>query len=60
MELIIRDNGIGLPEDLDIETVRSLGLRLVEMLTRQLQATLEIDRGRGKGTAFKITFPAPA
>ena len=59
LELTVRDNGAGLPEDLEIATAQTLGLRLVEMFTRQLQATLEIDRGRGKGTTFTVIFPAP-
>lgn len=59
LELTVGDNGVGLPEDLEIESTQTLGLRLVEMLTRQLRATLEVDRERGKGTTFKVVFPAP-
>ncbi|HEY9605838.1 MAG TPA: histidine kinase dimerization/phosphoacceptor domain -containing protein, partial [Allocoleopsis sp.] len=55
MSLIVRDNGIGLPKDLDIETTSSLGLTLVQGLVEQLEGTLELDRDRG--TEFQITFP---
>ena len=58
-EMTVSDDGAGLPEDVDIETTTSLGLRLVDMLARQLRGTLEVDRGGEKGTAFKVTFPAP-
>ena len=34
-----------------------LGLRLVNMLTRQLKGTIELDRSGG--TTFKITFARP-
>ncbi|MEW6491122.1 MAG: PAS domain S-box protein [Cyanobacteriota bacterium] len=57
LTLIVRDNGIGIPEELDIETTTSLGLTLVQGLAEQLEGTLELDRSRG--TVFKITFAAP-
>ena len=57
--LTVGDDGVGLPVDVDMETTASLGLRLVEMLTRQLRGTLELDRGVESGTCFRITFPAP-
>ncbi len=53
--LVISDNGVSLPLDLDIETTRSLGLRLVRSLTRQLDGTLEVSRE--SGTRFELIFP---
>jgi PAS domain S-box-containing protein len=53
-ELIVKDDGIGLPEDLEFENMDSLGLKLVNSLITQLEGELEVDRGRG--TEFKITF----
>jgi PAS domain S-box-containing protein len=53
--LVVGDNGVGLPPELDIETSSSLGLQLVNILVRQLQGSLEIDRH--KGATFKLTFP---
>ena len=55
LTLIVRDNGIGIPEDFDLETTHSLGLTLVQGLVEQLEGTIELDRNRG--TEFKITFP---
>lgn len=52
--LIVSDNGIGLPNNFNIENAATLGLRLVRMLTRQLKGVLEIDRHRG--TRFKLGF----
>ncbi len=57
LTLIVRDNGIGIPEELDIETATSLGLTLVQGLAEQLEGRLELDRTQG--TKFKITFAAP-
>ncbi|HEY9600595.1 MAG TPA: histidine kinase dimerization/phosphoacceptor domain -containing protein [Allocoleopsis sp.] len=55
LTLIVRDNGVGLPEDFDLETPHSLGLTLVYELVEQLEGTLDLDRSRG--TEFRITFP---
>ncbi|MFP4490544.1 MAG: sensor histidine kinase [Spirochaetaceae bacterium] len=53
--LSVRDNGVGLPEDFDIETGNSLGMRLIQGLTQQIDGTLQFSKE--KGTAFFITFP---
>jgi PAS domain S-box-containing protein len=52
--LIVRDSGKGLPKDFDFSTTKSLGLRLVNVLTDQLEGTLEIDCR--SGTEFRISF----
>ncbi|MEB3886101.1 PAS domain S-box protein [Lyngbya sp. CCY1209] len=53
--LIVRDNGVGLPEGLDIRNVESLGMELIWTLTDQIEGTLELLEVR-EGTAFKLTF----
>jgi PAS domain S-box-containing protein len=53
--LTIKDKGIGLPLDLDIKAVESLGLQLVRILTEQLEGTLELNCRFG--TEFRIRFP---
>jgi PAS domain S-box-containing protein len=52
--LSISDNGIGIPEDLDIEDLDSLGLQLVTTLVDQLDGKLELKRNNG--TEFTIKF----
>jgi PAS domain S-box-containing protein len=52
--LVVHDNGIGFPEDLDFRHTASLGLQLVYNLTNQLQGT--IDLNRQPGSTFTITF----
>jgi PAS domain S-box-containing protein len=55
-ELVFRDNGIGLPDEIDLDRCTSLGLKIVSMLAQdQLQGTIDIHRGNG--TAFIIRFP---
>ncbi len=53
--LVISDNGVGLPPAVTPAHTATLGLQLVDMLTRQLKGHLELDR-RG-GTTFTLTFP---
>lgn len=54
IHLSVTDNGVGLPEGFDWKLVNSLGLRLVQMLTRQIDAEVEVDGG--DGTRFEIVF----
>lgn len=53
--LRVRDNGVGLPAGLVWRQSRSLGLRLVQILTGQLHGTVETVTGTG--TEFRVTFP---
>ena len=54
--LTISDNGIGLDSNYELETSKSLGLRLVKSLTEQLQGKHEIITGENLGTKFEFTF----
>jgi len=54
LKLVISDNGVGLPENLDMENVETLGLKMVTILVNQLKGTLEVHRI--SGTEFKIIF----
>jgi len=54
-EMVVSDNGIGIPADFDIAKTKSLGLQLIHTLTEhQLQGRLSLDRTNG--TTFHITF----
>lgn len=52
--LIIKDDGIGIPEDIDFGTTSSLGLKLVKILSEQLGGTVELLRNNG--SEFRISF----
>ncbi len=52
--LVISDDGIGFPEEIDYHATDSLGLQLVIMLVDQLEGKIELDRR--EGTSFAITF----
>ncbi len=54
--LVVRDNGVGLPMDLDIENASSLGLTIVNALTSQLRGTVKLCHNGG--AEITIAFPA--
>ncbi len=53
-ELIVADNGVGIPEGVDPSTSKTLGLDLVGMLADQLHADVELSRENG--TEFRMRF----
>ncbi len=55
LSLVLSDNGVGLPEDLDWKTSRSLGLRLVRALAEQLQAQLNVCSQNGTRVSLAFT-----
>jgi len=54
--LCVEDNGVGIPADLDAKT-KSLGLRLVRSLTRQIRGSFELVKV-DQGTSACLTFAA--
>lgn len=55
IELVVSDNGVGIPKDLDFKKTESLGLHLVTILVEnQLQGSIGLDRS--KGAEFQIKF----
>jgi two-component sensor histidine kinase len=51
----IGDNGVGIPENMDIEHSPTMGLQLIRSFVTQLQGELTIQRN--PGTVFTITIP---
>lgn len=52
--LVIADNGIGLPDQLDIYKSTSLDLQLVNTLTHQLMGQMTVERSHG--ATFTLRF----
>ena len=52
--LVVSDNGIGLPEDVDYRKTNTLGLQLIKSLTEQINGEIRLDQSHG--TAFTIIF----
>ena len=53
-KLIIKDNGSGIKDDIDLNKVKSIGLRLVKNLSKQLHGSLAYVFN--DGAQFSITF----
>jgi len=58
VNLVVADDGIGLPEHIDFSQADTLGLRLVYSLAQQLKGQIKLERD--VGTKIKIVFPKPA
>ena len=52
--LMVSDNGVGYPKDTDLRNTPSLGLRLVNILVKQLEGSINIDNVGG--STFEILF----
>jgi PAS domain S-box-containing protein len=57
LSLSCEDDGAGVPEALDWRNAKSMGLRIINVLTKQIEGELLLDRSGG-GTRFELTFNA--
>jgi PAS domain S-box-containing protein len=57
IDIKIADNGVGLPDGFDKETNGSMGLILIETLTKQLNGNYTLQNGEEFGTELLISFP---
>lgn len=55
IRLAVSDQGKGLPGDFDFRNSKSLGLRIVDVLAKQLGGTLTVEQGQR--TSFVLDFP---
>ncbi len=55
IHLAVEDDGIGAPPGIEVVRPASLGMQIVQILTRQLKGTFEVACGRP--AKFKISFP---
>lgn len=58
ISMTVSDNGPGMPPDFDLKKAKSLGMKIISLLTTQLGGRLEI--GAPPGASFTITFPKQA
>jgi two-component sensor histidine kinase len=54
MEVVVADDGIGLPERFSVDACTSVGMQVVSALVEQIEGKLEVTRNQG--TQFRITF----
>ena len=58
LEFAVEDNGIGSPPGLAERNPDSLGLKIVGILSRQLEGSIQQQSNAGAGTRFVLRFPA--
>ena len=54
LKMKVQDNGVGFPEEVNLNNIKTLGLQLVISLTKQLDGSIELIKGNG--TCFNIIF----
>lgn len=54
-KLIVKDNGKGFPEDIKLSSHDTMGLKLINTLTKQIDGRIELKRG--KGSKIILEFP---
>ncbi len=53
-EMIVRDNGVGIPDGLNVGSTTTLGLQIVTTLVRQIDGSMDVQRNGG--TTVKVVF----
>ncbi len=53
--LMVSDNGIGLPKNMQLEKSTSTGMRVIMRLVKQLEGAVKV--AHSPGTSYQITFP---
>ncbi|GAB4044705.1 hypothetical protein GCM10028774_65070 [Spirosoma jeollabukense] len=54
-QLVVQDNGVGLPDDVDLRRQGSMGANIIRRLTKQLGAILQIENSGG--VSISVSFP---
>jgi len=61
LRVVVVDDGVGLPDDFDLESSGNLGLQIVRTLVvGELNGVIALDRCDGGGTQAVIDLPLPA
>ncbi len=55
VEIGVSDDGVGLPDGLNPQTAKSLGMELIRILAMQLGGTVEFRTGRGTSAILRFT-----
>lgn len=59
ISISVRDNGIGLPKNFDPAQQKTLGMKLILTLTRQLNGKFQVDKTSNTGFNFSMPVQAP-
>jgi PAS domain S-box-containing protein len=56
VQIVVQDDGIGIPEYIDFDRSTGFGLQLVEALTLQLKGTIQIQRNKGTKIILDLEY----
>ena len=57
-ELLVKDDGAGLPSDFDNTHFAGLGMKILRVFAGQLGGEVQVQGGLGQGAEFKLRFPS--
>jgi PAS domain S-box-containing protein len=52
--LIISDDGVGMPSGTDLDNYNTMGLKMINLLSKKLKADISLDKRNG--TTYQVTF----
>lgn len=55
VSMVVADNGVGLPADMDLFKSESFGFKIVRLLTEQIEGEIKVHSANG--TVFEISLP---
>src|SRR6202171_1779230 len=58
--LTVSDEGRGLPADFDVTAQKGLGMKIIDVLAKQLGGSLSLTTDSGSGAGLAVTFPRAA
>ena len=58
--LTVRDEGKGLPPNFDLTAQKGLGMKIIDVLAKQLGGSLSLTTDSGSGAGLAVTFPRAA
>ncbi len=58
--LVVRDNGVGMPEAVDINDTKTLGMQIVMTLSKQIRGDVKLNRSNGTEFRIRISRTEPA
>jgi len=60
LQIQIKDNGRGLPEDFVLDQAQGFGFTIVRSLVQQLEADFQISKNTPRGSVFTLSLPLEA
>ncbi|MDR8394113.1 GAF domain-containing protein [Aliifodinibius sp. S!AR15-10] len=56
VKLDISDNGVGLPDDFEVRSGKTIGMWIIDVMLKKLDGTIEFENN-DDGSHFQLTFP---